>query len=135
AEKLGLLVWSPLAGGLLSGKFDRDGSGPEGTRRLAMDFPPVNRERVFDCVDVMRGIAEAKGVSVARIALAWLLHQPVVTSVILGARSVEQLEDNLAATEVQLTETELEELNQVSALPPEYPGWMIEHQGETRFPG
>lgn len=134
AEKLGLLVWSPLAGGLLSGKFDREGNGPDGARRQAFDFPPVNRERAFDCVEAMRRIAESKGVSVARVALAWLLHQPVVTSVILGARSVEQLEDNLLAIDVRLSPEELKELDEVSALPPEYPGWMIAHQGETRFP-
>jgi aryl-alcohol dehydrogenase-like predicted oxidoreductase len=131
SENVGLMVWSPLAGGLLSGKYDRDGKGPEGSRRATFDFPPVNRTRAFDCIDAMRGIAEAKGVSVARIALAWLLHQPVVTSVIVGAKTVEQLDDNLAATELGLTAQELEVLDKVSALPPEYPGWMIERQHEA----
>jgi len=127
-EKLGLMVWSPLAGGLLSGKYDRDGNGPEGSRRQNFDFPPVNRDRAFDCIDVMREIGDAKGVSVARIALAWLLHQRHVMSVIVGAKSVEQLDDNLAAVEVTLTAEELERLDKVSALPAEYPGWMIERQ-------
>ena len=134
-EKLGLMVWSPLAGGLLSGKYDRDGKSPDGSRRLTFDFPPVNRDRAFDCVDVMREIGDAKGVSVARIALAWLLHQQHVMSVIIGAKTVEQLDDNLAATEVKLTPEEIERLNTVSALPPEYPGWMVERQNAGRIPG
>ncbi|WP_404403251.1 aldo/keto reductase [Pelagibacterium halotolerans] len=131
-EKVGLMVWSPLAGGLLSGKFDRDGKGPDGARRASFDFPPVDKDRAFDCVDVMRDIADARGVSVARIALAWLLHQDVVTSVIVGAKTVEQLEDNLGATEIELTAEERDRLNTVSALPPEYPGWMIERQNADR---
>ena len=135
SEKLGLMVWSPLAGGLLSGKFDRDGRGPDGTRRASFDFPPVNRERAFDCVDVMREIGKAHGVSVARIALAWILQRPFVMSVIIGAKTIEQLDDNLAATEVMLTAEELERLDKVSALPPEYPGWMVERQGTGRLPG
>jgi aryl-alcohol dehydrogenase-like predicted oxidoreductase len=134
AEGVGLLVWSPLAGGLLSGKYGRDGKGPEGSRRVAFDFPPVNRDRAFDCIDAMRPIAEAHAVSVARIALAWLLHRKVVTSVIIGAKNVEQLDDNLAATEVALTAEELATLDRVSALPAEYPGWMIELQGKGRPP-
>jgi aryl-alcohol dehydrogenase-like predicted oxidoreductase len=133
-EKIGLMVWSPLAGGLLSGKYDRDGKGPEGARRVEFDFPPVNRSRAFDCVDVMREIATAKGVSVAQIALSWLLHQKIVTSVIIGAKTVEQLDDNIAATKVVLSAEELERLNAVSALPPEYPGWMVERQMTGRVP-
>ncbi|KKC35661.1 aldo/keto reductase [Devosia epidermidihirudinis] len=127
-EKLGLMVWSPLAGGLLSGKYNRDGTSPDGSRRANFDFPPVNRDRAFDSIDVMREIGDAKGVSVARIALAWLLHQKHVMSVIVGAKSVEQLDDNLAAVDVALTADELQRLDKVSALPAEYPGWMIERQ-------
>jgi aryl-alcohol dehydrogenase-like predicted oxidoreductase len=132
-EKVGLMVWSPLAGGLLSGKFDRDGKGPEGSRRVSFDFPPVDKDRAFATIDAMRPIARAHGVSVARIALAWLLHQPVVTTVIIGAKNVEQLDDNIAATQVKLTAEELAALNKVSALPAEYPGWMIERQAVGRF--
>ena len=132
SENLGLMVWSPLAGGLLSGKFNRDGTGPDGSRRVSFDFPPVNTERVFDCVDVMREIGEARGVSVARVALAYVLAKPFVMSVIIGAKTVEQLDDNLAATEIQLTAEEMERLDTVSALPPEYPGWMIERQGQQQ---
>jgi aryl-alcohol dehydrogenase-like predicted oxidoreductase len=126
------MVWSPLAGGLLSGKFGRDQKGQEGSRRTTFDFPPVNRDRAYDCIDAMRPIAQAKGVSVAQVALAWLLHQPQVTTVIVGARRPEQLADNLAATQVSLTADELRSLDEVSQLPAEYPGWMFERQGETR---
>lgn len=132
SEGVGLMVWSPLAGGLLSGKYDRDGQNAEGGRRQAFDFPPVNKDRAFDCIDVMRVIAEAKGVSVAQIALAWLLHQSAVSSVIIGAKRPEQLADNLAAVDIQLSEVELAQLDAVSALPREYPGWMLERQGEYR---
>ncbi|MEX3958616.1 aldo/keto reductase [Trinickia sp. EG282A] len=132
SEGVGLMVWSPLAGGLLSGKYGRNVKAEEGSRRTTFDFPPVDLERGYDCIDAMRGIAEAKGVSVAQIALAWLLHQKVVTTVIVGAKRVEQLEDNLAATSVRLTADELAALDKVSALPPEYPGWMLARQGEAR---
>jgi aryl-alcohol dehydrogenase-like predicted oxidoreductase len=133
-EKLGLMVWSPLAGGLLSGKYDRNGNGPEGSRRASFDFPPVDKDRAFDCVDVMREIADERGVSVARIALAWVLHQRFVMSVIIGAKTIEQLDDNLAATQIKLTTEELAKLDKVSTLPPEYPGWMLERQGANRLP-
>jgi len=132
SENVGLMVWSPLAGGLLSGKYSRDGKAEAGGRRVEFDFPPVNKDRAFDCVDVMRTIADSKGVSVAQIALPWLLHQQAVTSVIIGAKRPEQLDDNLAATSVQLSDEELKQLDAVSALPGEYPGWMLERQGEYR---
>ena len=132
SEGVGLMVWSPLAGGLLSGKFGRDDKGQPGSRRTTFDFPPVQRERAFDCVDAMRPIAQGQGVSVAQIALAWLLHQPQVTSVIVGARRPEQLADNLAAVQVTLSADELQALDRVSRLPAEYPGWMFERQGEIR---
>lgn len=132
SEGVGLMVWSPLAGGLLSGKYSRDGQSEAGSRRQEFDFPPVNKDRAFDCVDVMRIIADAKGVSVAQIALAWLLHQPVVSSVIIGAKREAQLADNIAATGIRLSDDELQQLDAVSALPREYPGWMLERQGEYR---
>ena len=129
SEGVGLLVWSPLAGGLLSGKYAREDDKAGDGRRANFDFPPVDRGRAFDCIDAMRPIAEAHGVSVAQIALAWLLHQKVVSSVIIGAKKIEQLEDNLKATEVELSDAELDTLAKVSALPREYPGWMFETQG------
>ena len=131
-QEVGLMVWSPLAGGFLTGKFDRDGSGAEGARRATFDFPPVNRERAFDSVDVMREIADEHGVSIPQIALAWLLHQPVVTSVIIGAKRMDQLEDNLQSIHVQLSEEQLQRLNDVSQLPSEYPQWMLARQGSGR---
>ena len=127
-EGLGILPWSPLAGGLLSGKFKPGEAGPEGARRTTFDFPVVDKARAFACVEAMRPIAEARGVSVARVALAWLLHRPFVTSVILGARTEEQLADNLAAAGLSLSAEELAALDAVSALPPEYPGWMVAWQ-------
>ncbi len=132
SEGVGLMVWSPLAGGLLSGKFGRDQKAEDGSRRIKFDFPPVDRDRAFDCIDAMRPIAQAHGVSVAQIALAWLLHQPQVTSVIVGAKRPDQLADNLAATQVALSVDELRALDEVSRLPAEYPGWMFERQGEVR---
>ncbi|GAB4555364.1 MAG: aldo/keto reductase [Rhizobacter sp.] len=132
SEGVGLMVWSPLAGGLLSGKFGRDQPGEEGSRRVGFDFPPVHKERAWKCIDVMRPIAEARDVSVAQVALAWLLHQPQVTSVIVGAKRPEQLADNLAATQLKLSADELSAIDDVSRLPAEYPGWMFERQGDIR---
>ena len=131
-DRIAIMPWSPLAGGLLSGKFLRDGTGPQGSRRAQFDFPVVDKDRAFDVIEAMEPIARARGVSVARIALAWLLHQSHVTSVIIGAKTPEQLGDNLAATEVKLDAAELETLDKVSALPREYPGWMLERQSADR---
>jgi aryl-alcohol dehydrogenase-like predicted oxidoreductase len=131
-QKLGLMVWSPLAGGLLSGKFKPDTAGPTGARRTTFDFPIVDKEKAFRCVDVMRPIAAEHGVSVAQIALAWLLSKNYVSSVIIGARTQEQLSDNIASTKIQLKPAELKALEEVSALGPEYPGWMIDFQAQYR---
>jgi aryl-alcohol dehydrogenase-like predicted oxidoreductase len=131
-QKLGLMVWSPLAGGLLTGKFSPDGKGPEGTRRATFDFPPIDRERAFRCVDAMRPIAERHAVSIAQVALAWLLAKPWVTTVIIGARSMEQLEDNLASCKLVLSAEEVQALDDVSQLPKEYPGWMLDMQRTYR---
>lgn len=132
SEGLGLMVWSPLAGGFLSGKYSReDGQSGDG-RRTRFDFPPVNRDRGYGVIDAMRPIAAAHGVSIAQIALAWLLHQSVVTSVIIGAKRPDQLADNLAAAGLRLSAEDLAALDAASALPAEYPGWMLERQGEYR---
>jgi aryl-alcohol dehydrogenase-like predicted oxidoreductase len=132
-QRLAILPWSPLAGGLLSGKFTRDANGPDGARRTTFDFPPVDREKAFRIIDVIRPIAERHEATVARVALAWLLHQSAVTSVIIGARTRKQLLDNMAATEVRLTAEDLSALNEVSALAREYPGWMLERMGSERL--
>lgn len=131
-QKVGLMVWSPLAGGLLTGKYTRSGETEEGSRRTTFDFPPVNKERVYDIVDVLQEMSKLKNSSVAQLALAWLLHQQVVTTVIIGAKKPEQLEDNLKAIDVIFTEDELKRLDDISRLPSEYPGWMLERQGADR---
>ncbi len=130
-QGLGILPWSPLAGGLLSGKFDLEGDdkgGPAGARRASFDFPPVDRSRAAACLRAMRPVAEAHGTSVARVALAWMLAKPHVTSIIIGAKDETQLADNLAATELTLTGEQLAALDEASALAPEYPGWMVSWQ-------
>ena len=132
-ENLAILPWSPLAGGFLSGKFERDGKGPADARRAAFDFPPVDKEKGFDIIDKLKEIGAAKGVSVARVALAWMLHKPYITSVIIGAKTRAQLEDNIAATKVSLSAEEMKTLDDVSALKPEYPGWMLERQAADRL--
>lgn len=134
SEKVGLMVWSPLAGGLLSGKFKPDEKEPQGARRASFDFPPVNRDRAFAIVDIMRDIAKAQKATVAQVALSWLLHQPVVSSVIIGVKTPEQLADNLGSVHVALTADDLKKLNDASALPQEYPGWMLTRQGADRVP-
>jgi aryl-alcohol dehydrogenase-like predicted oxidoreductase len=133
-QKVGLLVWSPLAGGLLSGKFGPGSNGPEDARRTAFDFPPVNKDRAWSCVAAMREIGDAKGASVARVALAWILAKPFVSSVIIGAKTPEQLDDNLEAANLRLSAEEIAKLDEVSALPAEYPGWMLARQGSERRP-
>jgi aryl-alcohol dehydrogenase-like predicted oxidoreductase len=132
-QGLGLLVWSPLAGGFLSGKFTRAG-GDEAARRAKFDFPPVDKERGYQVLDVLSAVAARHRASVAQIALAWLLAQDAVTSVIIGARKPEQLEDNLKAVEVSLTAEDLKALDEVSKLAPEYPAWM-DALGSDRRPG
>jgi aryl-alcohol dehydrogenase-like predicted oxidoreductase len=129
-----VMVWSPLAGGFLSGKFTREARGDNDSRRTVFDFPPVDKERAYDVIDAMAPIAKAHGVSVARVALAWLLERKGVMSVIIGAKTVEQLNDNLAAAELTLTPEEMAALDKASALKVEYPGWMLARTAEGRVP-
>jgi len=130
-QKLGLMVWSPLAGGLLSGKYSRNTSPGEG-RRVNFDFPPVNREKAYNIIDVMQEIAKSRDVSVAQVALSWVLHQPAVSTIIIGAKNPQQLEDNLKAIDLSLDAADLQKLDAVSKLAPEYPAWMLERQGADR---
>ena len=132
SEGVGMLVWSPLAGGLLSGKVGREQQSAAGTRRATFAFPPVEMERAYDVIDALRPMADQKGVSVAQLALAWLLHQPGVTSVILGAKRLDQLNDNVGAVDVTFTAEELAALDTVSRLPAEYPGWMLGMWSQAR---
>jgi aryl-alcohol dehydrogenase-like predicted oxidoreductase len=133
SEKVGLLVWGPLAGGLLSGKFTRHIQKPENSRRSDVDFPIVNKERSWNIIDVMGPIAKAHECSPAQVALAWILSKPVVTSVLMGAKRMDQLKDNLAAIHLKLTQDELKSLDEASQLPPEYPEWMLATQGADRL--
>lgn len=131
-QKMGLLVWSPLAGGFLTGKFTRSGSDDQ-ARRSKFNFPPVDLEKGYGIVDAMAAVGTRRNATVPQIALAWLLHQPVVTSVIIGAKNMTQLKDNLGAIDVKLDENDVKELNEASRLAPEYPGWM--QLGDDRRPG
>ena len=133
-QNLALMPWSPLAGGFLSGKYTRNNESSGDNRRDSFDFPPVDKEKAYDIIDEIQPIAEAHGVSVAQIALSWLLHQQVVTSVIIGAKKPEQLLDNIAATSVVLTPDDLAKLDALSALKTEYPAWMLERQSRDRIP-
>jgi len=140
AEGVAILPWSPLAGGILSGKFDPDKRGPADARRATFDFPPVNMERLPRVLGALRKVAGESGASVARVALAWQLTKPFVTSIIIGAKKAEQLADNLGAVDLRLSREHIALLEESSALPPEYPGWMVEFQnsrdprGSTRPP-
>ena len=131
-EGIGVLPWSPLSGGFLSGKYKRDDPNPAGTRRSGFDFPPIDLERGFDAIEALERVAKDKGATVAQAALAWLLAQPGVTSVIIGANRMSQLEDNLKAADLKLTEEEIETLSATTAPRPIYPQWMIELQNQGR---
>ena len=132
-QNLAILPWSPLAGGFLSGKYSRENEKPEGARRAKLDFPPVERDRLWRILEVLRPIAADRKVSVAQVALAWLLAQPHVTSVIIGAKNAQQLHDNLAATGLLLSGEELAAIGEASALPNEYPQWMLTRQSTDRL--
>ena len=134
SENIGIMPWSPLAGGFLSGKYTRQNEKAGDSRRDEFDFPPVNKEKAYDIIDVMIKIGQTHEVSAARIALAWMLKKPGVTSIIIGAKRKDQLLDNIAATELDLSESEMQELDQISELSPEYPGWMIRRQQDGRWP-
>jgi aryl-alcohol dehydrogenase-like predicted oxidoreductase len=118
---------------LLSGKFSRTNQKAADSRRTEYDFPIVDKERAWKILDVMAPIAKAHGCSPARVSLSWLRPKPVVTSVIIGAKRLDQLQDNLAAVELTLTQDELRQLDEVSALAPEYPGWVLPFQGADRL--
>ena len=132
-QGLGLLVWSPLAGGFLSGKFTRD-SGDDAARRAKFDFPPVNKEKGFAILDALSSIATSHGATVPQVALAWILANPAVTSVIIGARKLAQLDDNLKAGDLTLTSDDMKSLDEISRMPPDYPAWM-DSLGTDRRPG
>jgi len=134
SENISIMPWSPLAGGFLSGKFTRQNQKAAGSRRDSFDFPPVNKEKAFDIIDVMQEIANQRNVSVAQIALAWMLNKQGVTSIIIGAKRKEQLIDNIDSTKLSLSDNEMKQLDAISVLSPEYPAWMVERQMMGRWP-
>ncbi|MCX6242750.1 MAG: aldo/keto reductase [Bacteroidetes bacterium] len=134
SENLSIMPWSPLAGGFLSGKFSRKTLKAGNSRRDEFDFPPVNKEKAYDIIDVMQEISSSHNVSVARVALAWLLRKKGVTSIIIGAKKEEQLRENIASTSLLLTADEMSRLDSISELSKEYPGWMVERQADGRLP-
>ncbi|MBN2529117.1 MAG: aldo/keto reductase [Deltaproteobacteria bacterium] len=132
SEGMALMPWSPLAGGFLSGKFTRDTKTAGDSRRDNFDFPPIDKEKAYDIIDEMIEIGKAHRVSAAQVALAWMLSKKYVTSIIIGAKKLEQLKDNIAAIELTLSDAELSRLDDISALALEYPGWMVERQLQDR---
>ncbi len=131
-QQLAVMPWSPLAGGFLSGKYTRNGEKTGNDRRDNFDFPPVNKEKAYDIIDVIAEIGNQYQVSTAQVALAWVRQQPAVTSTIIGAKNAEQLLDNIKSTTITLSSNDLKRIDEVSALPKEYPGWMVERQSADR---
>jgi aryl-alcohol dehydrogenase-like predicted oxidoreductase len=132
-QKIGCLVWSPLAGGYMAGKYTPGGDSSGEGRRASFDFPPIDKDKADKIVVAMRPIAKAHGVSVARVALAWVRAKPFVTSTIIGAKTLEQLNDNLEAVRLSLTPEEIATLDDVSAERVQYPHWMIKRNNATRL--
>ncbi|MBS1523289.1 MAG: aldo/keto reductase [Bacteroidetes bacterium] len=131
-QNIGIMPWSPLAGGFLSGKYTRNNEKAGDSRRDVFDFPPVNKEKAYDIIDVIAEVGKQYGVSAAQVALAWVRLQKGITSTIIGAKNPNQLLDNVKSTELILSQDDLKRINEVSALPREYPGWMVERQSADR---
>ncbi|MEA5505791.1 aldo/keto reductase [Halotia wernerae UHCC 0503] len=121
---IGVLVWSPLAGGFLSGKYTRETPTPEGARLNEFKLPPIDVEQGYDLVDAIKPVAEAHDASSAQVAIAWILTKPFISSVIVGANKMHQLEDNLKAADLTLSTAEIHQLDTLTAPPSLYPGWM-----------
>jgi aryl-alcohol dehydrogenase-like predicted oxidoreductase len=135
SENIGIMPWSPLAGGFLSGKYTRNTELAGDSRRDAFDFPPINKSKAYDLIDLMAEIGKNHDVSVANVALNWVIRQPGMTSTIIGAKNLQQLNDNISSVDLQLTPQEMQSLTEASTLPPEYPGWMVARQVTGRWPG
>src|SRR5215813_6137336 len=131
-ENLAVLPWSPLSGGFLTGKYRRNNPNPEGARRTGFHFPPIDEAHGFDAVDALEAIAKKRNASIAQVALAWLLAQTGVTSIIIGANKMSQLVDNLKAAEMDMTPDEIDQLSRTTAPAAIYPAWMIERQNAGR---
>jgi aryl-alcohol dehydrogenase-like predicted oxidoreductase len=134
SEGISIIPWSPLAGGFLSGKFTRDNAVAGDSRRDSFDFPPINKEKAYEIIDLMGAIGLKQNVSTAQVALAWVLCQPGITSVIIGAKNSIQLKDNISATKLILSAEDINALNTISELPKEYPQWMVDFQSQGRIP-
>lgn len=135
SEGMSIIPWSPLAGGFLSGKFTRENAVAGESRRDNFDFPPLNKDKAYDIIEEMARTGSNYSASPARVALSWLRERPGVTSVIIGVKTREQLLDDIASTELTLSEDDKRRLDDISSLNPEYPGWMVERQLSGRFPG
>jgi len=133
-QKLSLLCWSPLAGGLLSGKFDRHGNSDASARRAKIAFPPVDEARTFDVIDGLKAVAQRRKSEPAQIALAWLLAKPAVTSVIVGIKRPDQLAANLSALDLVLKKEDFDQLDEASRIPASYPGWIQSYNAAGRVP-
>ena len=131
-QNIGVMPWSPLAGGFLGGKYGRNVGKADGSRRDTFDFPPINKDKTYDIIDVATEVGKQHNVSIAEVALAWVRQQKGVTSTIIGAKSVDQLNANIKSTELTLSADDLQKLDVVSALAREYPGWMVERQAADR---
>ena len=130
-QNLAIMPWSPLAGGFLSGKYTREGRA-SGSRRETFDFPPLNKDKAYDIVDALTQIGDTHNVTPAQVALAWVRQQQGITSTIIGAKNISQLQDNIKSVDLELTEKDLQLLDELSALPKEYPQWMVERQNADR---
>jgi aryl-alcohol dehydrogenase-like predicted oxidoreductase len=131
-QNLAIMPWSPLAGGFLGGKYSRNADKAEGSRRDTFDFPPINKDKTYDIIDVITEVGKAHNVSVAEVALAWVRLQKGITSTIIGAKDVDQLNANIKSVNLELTADDLKKIDEASALPKEYPGWMVERQSGDR---
>lgn len=131
-QNLGIMPWSPLAGGFLSGKYTRDIEKTGNSRRDTFDFPPINKEKTYDIVDIITEIGQQYNASPSQIALAWVRQQPGITSTIIGAKNIEQLNDNIKSIEIELSTSDLERIDAISALTKEYPEWMVDRQTADR---
>jgi len=134
SEDIGIMPWSPLAGGFLSGKYTRKSAKAGNSRRDTFDFPPLNKEKAYDIIDVLEEMAGRYKVSVATVALNWVISQKGITSTIIGAKSLDQLNDNIKAVDLVLADSDMIRLNESSALSSEYPGWMVNRQLQGRWP-
>lgn len=130
-HELAIFPWSPLAGGFLTGKFTREGEDAD-SRRAKFDFPPIDKEKAYQLVDIMDELARNHGATIAQVALAWVRQQKGITSTIIGAKTIEQLKINIESTQLTLNKDELGKIEEVSPLPMLYPGWMVERQSNYR---